>query len=466
MKKRLLNGAYLSCLFFILSCAACSSEFNACDYGAKPDGKTVCTEAIQKTIEACSKAGGGAVIFSPGTYLTGSIFLKDKVNLRVDKEVVLKGVEGDWAYPQVFTRVAGIETYWPAALINAHNLTGVKIYGKGTIDGSGKIWWDRFWKMCDEYQKKGLRWVVDYDCKRPRLILVYKSSNVSIEDLTLKEPGFWTVHLCFSTNVVVDGLTIRANRGNEGGPSTDGIDIDSSTNVRVQNCDIDCHDDNFCLKAGRDADGLRVNKPTENITIRDCIARKGYGLITCGSETSGGIRNVKVYNLKAYGTQAGIRFKSTQGRGGTVEDIEIYDIEMKGVQHPIELNYDWYPEYNTISDEVRKQIEAEGKELPHHWNVLMQKVPQEQGTPYIRDITIRNIKAADSQTAFFVRGHKSQKAGKFLFENVAISAETAGSIKNAENWTFKNVHIETKDGSEVALEECLNMTGMKFDEQK
>ena len=116
----------------------------------------------------------------------------------------------------------------------------------------------------------------------------------------LKEPGFWTVHLCFSDNVVVDGLTIRANRGQEGGPSTDGIDIDSSTNVLVQNCDIDCHDDNFCLKAGRDADGLRVNKPTENVIIRDCIARKGYGLITCGSETSGGIRNVKVYNLKAY----------------------------------------------------------------------------------------------------------------------------------------------------------------------
>ena len=129
MEKRLLNGAYLGCLFFILSCAACSTEFNACDYGAKPDGGTVCTEAIQKTIESCSKAGGGTVVFSPGTYLTGSIFLKDKVNLRVDKEVVLKGVQDDSAYPQVFTRVAGIETYWPAALINAHNLTGVKIYG-------------------------------------------------------------------------------------------------------------------------------------------------------------------------------------------------------------------------------------------------------------------------------------------------------------------------------------------------
>jgi len=460
MKKKIFNSLIFYCFLLLFCSVAFSAEFNACDYGAKSDGKTVCTEAIQKTIDACSKAGGGTVVFSPGTYLMGSIFLKDKVDLRVDKEVVLKGVQDDSEYPEVFTRVAGIETYWPAALINAHNLSGVKIYGEGTIDGSGKIWWDRFWKMRDDYEKKGLRWVVDYDCKRPRLILVYQSSNVSIEDLTLKEPGFWTVHLCFSANVIVDGLTIRANRGTEGGPSTDGIDIDSSTNVLVQNCDIDCHDDNFCLKAGRDADGLRVNKPTENVIIRDCIAREGYGLITCGSETSGGIRNVKVYNLKAYGTRAGIRFKSTQGRGGTVQDIDIHDIEMKGVEHPIELNYDWYPAYNTVPEEVRKQVEAEGKKLPHHWQVLMQKVPEKQGTPYIRGITIRNVKAVDCRQAFSVQGHQKQKAGSFLLENVTIKGRKAGLIKNAENWTFKNVDIEAEDGSKVVFEKCLNMTGM------
>jgi polygalacturonase len=436
------------------------AEFNACDYGAKGDANTVCTQAIQKAIDACAASGGGTVIFSPGTYLTGSVFLKDKVDLRVDKGVVVKGVQDDSAYPQVFTRVAGIETYWPAALINAHNVTGVKIYGEGTIDGSGAMWWKRYWKMRAEYSAKGLRWIVDYDCKRPRLILVYKSSNVSIEGLTLKEPGFWTVHICFCTNVIVDGLTIRANRGQEYGPSSDGIDIDSSTNVLVQNCDIDCNDDNFCLKAGRDADGLRVNKPTENVIIRDCIARKGHGMITCGSETSGGIRNVEAYNIKAYGTNAGIRFKSTQGRGGTVCDIRIYDVQMKDVKQAIVLDYNWYPAYNMIPEDVRKQIEAEGKELPHHWTVLMQKVPQEQGTPYIRDITIKNVKALDSETAFFVRGRENQKAGSFYLENVYITASKAGSVKNAENWTFKNVRVEAKDSSKVEFENCENMNGL------
>lgn len=434
-----------------------AAEFNACDYGAKSDANTVCTKEIQKAIDACAAAGGGTVFFSPGTYMTGSIFLKDKVDLRVDEKVVLKGALDDDAYKEVFTRVAGIETYWPAALINAHNLSAVRIYGKGTIEGSGRKWWRRYWKMREEYDKKGLRWIVDYDCKRPRLILVYKSSNVTIEGLTLKEPGFWTLHICFSTNVVVDGLTIRANLGDEGGPSTDGIDIDSSANVLVQNCDIDCHDDNFCLKAGRDADGLRVNKPTENVIIRDCIARAGYGLITFGSETSGGIHNVEAYNIQAYGTRAGIRFKSTQGRGGTVRDIQIHNVEMKNVEHPIELNYDWYPAYNTVPEEVRKEIEEQGKELPRHWKVLMQKVPEKQGIPYIRNITIKDIKAVDCGTAFSVQGRENQKAGHFLFEDVFISAEKAGLIKNAEDWTFQNVRIEAKDGSKTEFENCENI---------
>ncbi len=437
-----------------------SAEFNACEYGAVPNGKTVCTEAIQKTIDTCAKAGGGTVVFSPGTYMTGSIFLKDKVDFRVDKDVLVKGVQDESAYPDVYTRVAGIETMWPAALINAHDLSGVKIYGEGTIDGSGSMWWDKYWNMRKEYDAKGLRWVVDYDCKRPRLMLIYNASNVMVEGLTLKEPGFWTLHICYSTNVVVDGLTIRANLDEKVGPSSDGVDIDSSSNVLVQNCDIDCNDDNFCLKAGRDSDGLRVNRSTHNIIIRDCIARKGHGLITCGSETSGGIYNVEAYNLKAYGTSTGIRFKSTQGRGGTVRDVYIHDIEMMNVRDAIKLDYDWYPSYNTVPDEVRKEIEAKGDQLPMHWEKLMTVVPEEQGTPYIRDIRISNIKAVDSERAISVNGRKNQRAGNFLLENIEMTAGKAGTIKNAEGWTFKNVTVKAKDGSDIEFENCENMTGL------
>ena len=166
------------------------------------------------------------------------------------------------AYPIMPTRVAGIEMDWPAALINVYQQPNVRISGKGTIDGNGKIWWDKYWKMRrEEYEPKGLRWAVDYDCQRPRLIQIYKSSDVRLEGLTLKRPGFWTVHICYSQQVTVDGVTIR-NNTEARGPSTDGIDIDSSSGVTVQHCDIECNDDAICLKAGRDADGLRVNRPS------------------------------------------------------------------------------------------------------------------------------------------------------------------------------------------------------------
>lgn len=459
MKNKTNLRIIVLCLLW-LSAGCLASEFNACDYGAKSDGKTVCTEAIQKTIDACAMSGGGTVIFLRGTYMTGSIFLKDKVDLRVDEGVLVKGVQDESAYPDVYTRVAGIETNWPAALINANDLSGVKIYGKGTIDGSGSMWWDKYWNMRREYDAKGLRWVVDYDCKRPRLILVYNSSNVCIEGLTLKEPGFWTLHICYSTNVIVDGLTIRANLDDKFGPSSDGVDIDSSNNVLIKNCDIDCNDDNFCLKAGRDSDGLRVNRPTYNVVIRDCVARKGHGLITCGSETSGGIYNIEAYNLKAYGTSTGIRFKSTQGRGGTVRDVYIHDIDMYDVRDAIKLDYDWYPSYNTVPDKVRKEIEAKGETLPMHWQKLMTVVPEEQGTPYISDIRIENIKGYDCKQAISINGRKNHLAGSFTLENIEITASKAGKIKNASDWKFKNVKIIADDDSKVTFDNCTEMSGL------
>ena len=131
------------------------------------------------------------------------------------------------------SRIAGIEMSWPAALINVYEQSNVKITGKGTVDGDGKLWWDKYWKMRrEEYEPKGLRWAVDYDCQRPRLIQVYKSTNVDLSGLTLKRPGFWTVHICYSRKVNIDGITIR-NNGEARGPSTDGIDIDSSSDVLV-----------------------------------------------------------------------------------------------------------------------------------------------------------------------------------------------------------------------------------------
>lgn len=431
-----------------LSVAAWSADFRANDYGAKPDGTTLNTAAIQKTIDAAAKAGSGTVVFQPGTYLTGALFLKSGTHLRVDQGVTLLGVQDQAAYPVMPTRVAGIEMDWPAALINVYQQQNVRISGKGTIDGNGKMWWDKYWKMRrEEYEPKGLRWAVDYDCQRPRLIQVYKSSNVQLEGLTLKRPGFWTVHICYSQKVTADGLVIR-NNTEARGPSTDGVDIDSSSEVTVQHCDIECNDDAICLKAGRDADGLRVNRPSEKITIRDNTVRAGAAGVTFGSETSGGIRDVEVSGLHVLpGVPAGILFKSASTRGGTIEKINIHDVVMDGISSAISVAFNWNPSYSyaKMPDNVPNP--------PPYWRVLTEPVPPEKGLPHLRNVHISDVKATNARQAFSVQSYKDSPIENIELENVAIEARTGGAIQNAKDWTFVDTRIQTQDGKPVIIKD-------------
>ena len=319
--------------------------FNVADYGALGDALRDNTEAIQDAIDACAEAGGGMVTFNPGKYVTGSVFVKSGVDFNIPRGTTLLGSSDIKDYKNIDSRIAGIEMYWPAAIINVIDQENASISGSGTIDGRGKVFWEKYWSMRKDYEKKGLRWIVDYDCERPRGILVSGSKDITVKDIVLYQPGFWSVHVLYSEHVTVDNLIISNNIEGKG-PSTDGIDIDSSRKVLVQNCYVNCNDDNLCLKAGRDADGLRVNRPCEYIVIRDCTTGLGAGLFTCGSETSGGIRNVVAYNLKAVGTSYGLRFKSTMKRGGTIEDIYLYNVEMKGVKDPFVVDLNWHPSYS------------------------------------------------------------------------------------------------------------------------
>src|SRR5204862_8129520 len=179
-------------------------------------------------------------------------------------------------------------------------------------DGRGKKWWDKYWALRREYEPKGLRWAADYDAERVRLVVISRSSDVTVENVNLKRSGFWTVQILFSDHVTIDGVKISDN----GGPSTDGVDIDSSTYVLVQNCDIDNNDDDIFLKAGRAFDRLRVARPTEYGFIRDNMIRRGGGIISFGSETSGRIRHVVGYHNRGIGTNEGHRFKSANPRAG------------------------------------------------------------------------------------------------------------------------------------------------------
>ncbi|MEC8883105.1 MAG: glycosyl hydrolase family 28 protein, partial [Bacteroidota bacterium] len=197
------------------------------DYDAIADGSALTTTAIQKAIDAAAVNGGGTVTFKPGTYLSGSIFIKENVHFNIPEGVKILGSESIEDYPEIDTRVAGIEMKWPAALINVLDQKNVTIDGEGLVDGQGKVYWDYYWNLREEYEPKGLRWIVDYDAKRPRTFLLQNAENVFLKDLNIQRAGFWTVQVLYSNHITVDGLTIRNNIGGHG-PSTDGIDIDSS----------------------------------------------------------------------------------------------------------------------------------------------------------------------------------------------------------------------------------------------
>ncbi|MFK7833899.1 MAG: glycoside hydrolase family 28 protein, partial [Winogradskyella sp.] len=374
------------------------------DYGAVNDGKTLNTVAIQKTIDACAENGGGIVSFQPGAYLTGSIFISKNIEFIVPKGVTIKGSENIKDYKEIDTRIAGIEMKWPAALINVRNQKNVIVRGEGTIDGQGKVYWDYYWDLRkNDYEPRGLRWIVDYDAKRPRTILISNSENVFLKDLNVQRAGFWTVQVLYSQYITVDGLKIKNNIGGHG-PSTDGIDIDSSKWILVQNCDIDCNDDNFCLKAGRDWDGQRVNRSTEYVVIRDCIARQGAGLFTLGSETSGSIRHVYVSNIKGLGTKNGLNIKSATNRGGTVEDIYLENIKMDSVRTFMEVSMNWNPNYSY--SKLPKEFHKDS--IPPHWTKMLQRIePPSKGIPTFKNITLNNIEVKGAKTAINVIGLES-----------------------------------------------------------
>ncbi len=429
-------------------------EFKVNNYGAVADGKTLASPSIQKAIDACAAAGGGVVTFGPGTYLTGSVFLKSNVHLRIDKEVLLLGSQNFDDYPEIDTRIAGIEMKWPAALINAIGQKNVAISGEGKINANGKFCWEKYWAMRKEYDAKGLRWIVDYDAKRVRTILVQNCEDVNLKQLTISNAGFWTVQILYSAYVTVDGLVIRNNEDGKG-PSTDGVDIDSSSWVLVQNCDIDCNDDDFCLKAGRDWDGLRVNKPTEYVVIRNCIARKGGGLLTLGSETSGGIRHVIATNLKAHGTGNGFHIKSAFTRGGIVEDIYFENAQLDSVKRAFHFLMNWYPAYS-----YSKLPEGyDEKTVPSHWLTLLRKPdPIEKGTPTFRNIYVNNVDISYAQTAMIAEGMEKSPVQEVHFNKVRLKAGTAGTIENARNWYFKDFSLTAEDGKPISIKNAEGVT--------
>ena len=398
-------------------------RFVISDLGAVGDGTTLNTSAIQIAIDRCATNGGGEIVVPSGTFVTGSIFLKQDVNLVIEKGGVLKGSQNTNDYPWINTRIAGLEMKWPAALVNAEGLSSVRIMGDGVIDGSGERWWKEYW---DARANESNRVDPHFKIARPRLVHLMNCTNVFVRGLTLRDAAFWNLQLTYCDQVEIRTLTVRAPVLPVRAASSDGIDVDSSRNVLIASCDIECADDAICLKAGRDADGLRVNRPTENIEIVNCRVGQAAGMVVFGSETAGGIRNVHVWNCRAdAGCEEVVRFKTRMGRGGVVENVVYENIVADGTARVFNFNMDafsttWLPE------EFRATV------------------PADKATPVFRNITIRNLKARNCDSAGSLIGLNESPLRNLTLENVDIEAVNAFTVRNATGLKFNNVKVNGK----------------------
>ena len=391
-------------LLLAASIAARALECNPRQLGAKADGATKDTAALQAAIDQCSAKGGGTVHLAAGTYLSAPLTLKSNVRIDLDKGAILLGSPDFADYP-----VRPDATWRRVALLHADHAANISITGDGIIDGNGQPWWT--WHF---QRPKG-----DKDDARPLLIDLTNSRQILIQGVTLRNSPMYNI-----ATFLCDGLTVRnvtiLNPG-RGAPNTDGIDPFSTSNVLIEHTSIDTGDDNVAIKSGLVERG-EPNVPSKSIIIRDCAFRNGHGL-SIGSETAGGVQNVTVERVSFHGTRQGIRLKSARGRGNNLGPFTYRDITMENVETPIQIS-----EYYT-----GKVANDPGQPLNDH-------------TPRFHDITIENLTATGAKTAMAIDGLPESPIKNLVLANIQISAQRGMVVSNARI-TEKNVVIAAANGT-------------------
>jgi polygalacturonase len=279
--------------------AADKNTFNVRDFGAKGDGLTKDTVALQQALDACATNGGGTILVPEGVYLTGSLVIHANTTLQLEKKSNLMGSPDIADYPLEQVRFEGEFRDGHRALLSASQAAHVTITGSGSIFGPpiglGKL----------------------RNPRGPVLIELTDCTNAVLENFSTEYEQLWSIHLLFCQNLTVNGLTIRSINDNG-----DGIDVDSCRDVVIEHTTIDTGDDAISLKSGRGLSAQTLGRPTENITIRDCsLTSSIFAAIGIGTEMSGGIRNIRIENCILAGRQNAIYIKSRDGRGGYMQDI-------------------------------------------------------------------------------------------------------------------------------------------------
>jgi hypothetical protein len=384
--------------------------FNVLDYGARPDGTAPATEAFRAAIRAAQAAGGGTVYVPAGRYVSGPIELVSNLVLDIEAGATVRFPATRLPYAK--GRTQGIETVGPVPLIGGHGLENVSITGRGVIATDNAEWtrlmsaptprsdsgpgsafgpdWNRFLELLSrQTPQPESEYLRVAPLLRPSFIRLMESKNISIEGIHMIGAPFWSVHLLYSQNAVIRDVSLETFPG----AFTGGLYIDSSRDVRISGCYLDNGDDAIALKAGKDADGLRVNRPTENVTVTNVVVHRGSSCLAIGSETSGSIRNVLVSGVVCQGTQGGIHIKSERGRGGTVENIRIENMTMEDVGRAI-----------GVSQYYQMQGETPAPEEP-----------VSRRTPVFRNISIGHVTIS-----------RARGSGQYAWNPVSIGSATRG----------------------------------------
>jgi len=404
------------------------------DYNAVGDGSTDCTGAFARAIDACHEAGGGRVVIPSGVYLTGAIHLKSHVNLHLLKGAVLRFSTDPRKYlPLVYTRWEGVECMNYSALIYAFEQENIAVTGDGILDGQGspENWWfwkgntDRDGKRAGENQKSARKRLLDMADKnvpvserlmgegaylRPNFFQVYRCKNVLVQGVTFKDSPMWFLHPVLSRNVSIVGVTVEGL-----GPNNDGCDPESCTDVLIDNCTFNTGDDCIAIKSGRNADGRRVNVPTQNVVIRDCRMIEGHGGVVIGSEISGGVRNVfaERCTMDSPRLDRALRIKTNALRGGVLENIFMRKVQVGQVAEAV-IKVDFYYE--------------EGDSGAF--------------TPVVRNIDVQDVTCNKSKFGIWIKAYERSPATNISVRNCTFeNVEDPSVLENVQDLSMINVKL-------------------------
>lgn len=442
-------------IIFCLSILAIQAKiYDIKSLGADTSGKVACTDLIKQSIKNASAEGGGTIYFPAGTYLTAAIHLESNITLDIESGAVLKFSTTFEDYlPFVKVRWEGVFMNSLSPLIYADKAENITIKGRGVIDGQGHTWWKESRRLIDEIRKdgktsatnklqqmwldanKGIKVSPYYESTlerkffRPPFIQFHESKNILIEGITIINSPFWTINPIGCDDLLIHGVTINNPSSNPKGHNTDGINPESCRNVRISDCFLSVGDDCITIKSGRDEDGRNYGRPCENITITNCIMLAGHGGVVIGSEMSGGVKKVTISNCVFNGTDAGIRLKSSRGRGGIVEEIRVDNIVMNNIQRNAFI-------FDLFYDKDSKEE------------------PVSERTPVFRNVHISNVTGSDVKKIGYITGINEMPISEISFSNINMVAENGFTAKTAKNITFHNIDFSVKKGAALAFDEC------------